>query len=346
MNPGKNAALDTLAPGFEIVRNDENGFYYFRCNDIDGKVVLWSKDFQSKSTVESKMEQALRLARQTKNYIRKKEGDAHFFSLIGGNKKEIAKSTSFKNEKDLQRTIDYVKQVANSSIAIATTPSPTEMHPTNTISEQAEIKEPLLEESVRTLEKPKTNGTKKASTQATAKSRYAFKIDLYPREDENTLSGRIEYLLTEESANFQGLDTAAIVAFMKKYLPAGTEEQLEKAMVREQATLVLLSEPGGRVIHAQDAGQAKLHFILHDLEKPFTNYADLNAKVVVRSLDNTAHITSLDGKLTVSDNKETLLSLPGKYFSTGIYRIQVTCVLNDSDTMTRMIEAGCLFQIY
>ncbi len=340
-----NASQEVITPGFEVVRNDENGFYYFRCNDVNGKIVLWSKDFQTQSNALAKMENALRLARHSKNYIRKKEGENHTFMLVGGNKQEVAKGASFKNEKDIQRTIDYVKQVANSAKALATSTQPTEPAP---MSSPTPLVETSPEQSkASTPEKSKSTNTKKASGQPTTQSRYAFKIDLYPREEEDAVWGRIEYLLTEESTTFQGLNMEAMAAFMKKHLPTSPQKEPEKTKPRqEQASLVMLSDPSGAIIPAQNTGQGQLYFSLRNLEKDLNPNDRVYAKVTVRSLENAAIVTNQDSRLSVLNEKEALLSLPRRHFASGVYRIQLASTVNSSMGMSRMIEANCLFQIY
>lgn len=334
-------------PGFEVVRNDENGFYYFRCNDLNGEVVLWSKDAQTQRGAESKLENALRFARNAKNYLRKKEGDLHFFTLLGGNKKEIAKSAFFKNEKELQKNIDYIKQVANSAQAIIPIALPTVLLPVNPPLKEEQDKDIQVPEKTSAPEvKPKAAERTKGSGQPTSKSKYSFKIDLYPRELENALSGKIEYLLTEDSAIFQGMDLEAIGAFMKKHLPMLSDVQIEKPPVAEQAELVMITSPGGKVIQAQDAGQTQLHFILRNVEKAFDKRDILNAKILVRSLDRGMNVTSLDSKLTRVEEREAVLSLPSTYFQSGLFRIQVVCTTSNSVGNSRTIESSCLFQIY
>lgn len=343
-----NVSQEVITPGFEVVRNEENGYYYFRCNDVNGKIVLWSKDFQTQSIASSKMEHALRLARHNKNYIRKKEDENHTFILVGGNKQEIAKGASFKHEKDIQRTIAYVQQVANSAQALATSTPPAE---TDSVRHTAA---PLVEPSPAppskagaVPEKSKASSAKKESGQTAMQSRYAFKIDLYPREEEDTVWGRIEYLLTEESTTFQGLNMEAMAAFMKKHLPTPPQKEPEKTKPRqERASLVMLSNPNGAIIPAQNTGQGQLYFSLRNLEKGLNPNDRVHAKVTVRSLENAAIVTNQDSRLSVLNEKEALLSLPGRHFTNGVYRIQIAGTVNPTAGMSRIIEANCLFQIY
>ncbi|MFN7115200.1 MAG: hypothetical protein ACK4TA_00280 [Saprospiraceae bacterium] len=330
-----NVMPDVIKPGFEVIINNENGFYYFQCNDVNGKVVLWSKDFPTQSSAVNKMEQALRLARNAKNYLRKNEGEDYYFTLIGGNKQEVAKSAIFKNEKELQRTIDYVQQVANAAKELTI----------KSLSPKAEPEiVPLIPTPTALPEK--SLNTKKQPGQVPSQSRYAFKIDLYPREAENLVSGRIEYLLTEEFTTFQGIDTEAISLFLKQHLPMYAAHQPEEIAVQEQATLVMQSHPGGQIIHAQRAGQTPLYFVLRDLAKMLDKNDRIHAKIRVRSLDNATIAAYLDSKLSVINEAEALMTLPGIYFSPGIYRLQATCTILPVSGNTRMIEANCLFQIY
>ncbi len=72
-----------------------------------------------------------------------------------------------------------------------------------------------------------------------ASSRAAFRVELFYR-GENTLNGRILQLRTKEVQQFEGLDMAAIEAFIMKRLPAATREkyklELVKANMEEEPT--------------------------------------------------------------------------------------------------------------
>ncbi|MBK7871991.1 MAG: hypothetical protein IPJ74_15615 [Saprospiraceae bacterium] len=330
-------------PGFEIVRNEENGFYYFQCKDINGKPILLSKDSQTQGNAENRLQNAIRLAKQAKNYVGKKEGEQYYFLLVGGNRKEIARSIHFKNEKDLQRTMDYVKQVANSAKAITTNAAP---EPPVENVETIEQK-PVAETSITTPQSPK----KDAKT--SIKPKYSFRIDLYPREEENSLSGRIEYLLSEEAATFQGVDGQAIVQFIKKNLPMPSEK-MEKAERKvpapptvDQAELLLLSGPSGRPVRSRERGQSQLYFCLRYKNATIRPDTQLNARILISSVDGKV-LSNFENKLKLSADKTAFLTLPGTYFSSGVYRVQVKGAIGpNADPNARgTVEANCLFQIF
>ncbi|MDX1940515.1 MAG: hypothetical protein SFU99_08185 [Saprospiraceae bacterium] len=342
MKDANNASSHPI-PGFELVRNEENGFYYFQCKDINGKPILHSKDFQPQNVAENKLQNAVKLARQVKNYIRKKDGEQHYFILVGGNKKEIARSVLFKNEKDLQRTMDYLKQVANSAKAIS--------------ASTAEAIEPPIKNTIIPEEKPivetRTPAPPKKEVQAPVKPKYSFKIDLYPREEENTFSGRIEYLLSEESAIFQGIDGQAIAQFIKKNLPELSKpsevEKVERKTITppviEQAELFLLSESSGRPVRAIESGQPQLYFCLrfkNIIDRPGTQ---VNARISINSITGRT-LNNFENKLKLSADKTATLMLPGSYFSSGMYRIKVNSTIISDISTNNVMESSCLFQVF
>lgn len=329
------------APGFEVVQNEENGFYYFRCNDIDGKPILQSKDYQTKNTAEDRLKSALRLAKLSKNFLRRKESNKHYFILRSGNKQEVARSILFANEKDLQRNIDYIKQVANSEKAFS-----------KVTEEKVEEKETAINQE---KEKVETNPgfTKERDTgqQSTAKSRHSFRIDLYPRDEEDTYSGRIEYLLSEESATFQGVDEEKIIHFIRQHLPgkAAANRGAVSPEVTEAAELLLLSSPGGKSVHLVRSGSPLLHFLLRNFNVSREESETVYVKISAHSLDGSMR-TSFETSALPAEDKSLQLSLPGNYFLPGTYKVHMNAFGTDknpsSPAMQKHAEASCLFQVY
>ncbi len=328
-------------PGFEVVQNEENGFYYFRCNDINGKPILQSKDYQTKDTAEDRLKSALRLAKLSKNYLRRKESNKHYFILRSGNKQEVARSILFANEKDLQRNIDYIKQVANSEKAVSKV----------TEEKVEEKKTAINQEKEKTEAKPGITKEQDTGKQATSKSRHSFRIDLYPREEGDTYSGRIEYLLSEESATFQGVDEEKIIHFIRQHLPSKstTSRGVASPKAMESAELLLLSQPGGKSVHLVRAGTPLLHFLLRNIDFTQEQNDPVHVKVAAHSLDGSMR-TSFETSALPAEDKSLQLSLPGNYFSPGTYKVHMHAFSDakvaSSAAMQKHAEASCLFQVY
>lgn len=329
------------APGFELVQNEENGFYYFRCNDIDGKPILQSKDYQIKNTAEDRLKSALRLAKLSKNYLRRKEGNKHYFILRSGNKQEVARSILFANERDLQRNIDYIKQVANSEKAVS-----------KVTEEKVEEKKTVINQEKEKVEtKPGFTKERDTGQQPTAKSRHSFRIDLYPRDEGDTYSGRIEYLLSEESATFQGVDEEKIIHFIRQHLPSKSTTSRgglsPKAM--KPAELLLLSKPSGHSVHLVRSGTPLLHFLLRNFDYSQGSNDPIQVKVAAHSLDGSMR-TSFETSALPAEDKSLQLSLPGTYFSPGTYKVHMHAFSDAKDgssaAMPNHAEASCLFQVY
>lgn len=329
------------APGFEVLQNEENGFYYFRCNDIDGKPILQSKDFQTKNTAEDRLKSALRLAKLSKNYLRRKESNSHYFILRSGNKQEVARSILFATERDLQRNIDYIKQVANSEKPVSKA----------TEEKVEEKKTAISQEKERVAAKPGINKESDTSKQATSKSRHSFRIDLYPREEGDTYSGRIEYLLSEESATFQGVDEEKIIHFIRQHLPSKSTSSRGglSPKATESAELLLLSKPSGNSVHLIRSGTPLLHFLLRNFDVTKEPNEPVHVKVAAQSLDGSMS-TSFETSALPNEDKSLQLSIPGNYFSPGTYKVHMHAFSNAKDdasaAMQNHAEASCLFQVY
>lgn len=307
------------APGFEILQNNENGAYYFQCNDLSGKSILQSKDYSTLKIAENSLQSALRFAKQAKNYSRKKEGDYHLFVLKSNNQQELARSILFVNEKEMQNAIAYLTQVA--------------------MTDHADSAKPPVDQPEKEVEAQKI--PIKETTKAKAQPKYSFKIDLYQQADNQFLSGKIEYLLTQESATFQGLNEQAIVKFMQQHLPKTAHQVSDReAFSVQQATLQALSAPQGKPVSSVAVGSPLL-FAQLKVNQPKNLEKEWTLAITARMIGSNTVVLRTESKAQMQADGSVALTLPGNYFTEGVYRLEVVAYTN-----AQRQEAGCIFQVY
>ncbi len=317
-----NVSIPAASTGFELAQNPENGFYHFYCKDINGKIILWSKDFQSQSEAQKKLSEALRFAKQERHYLHKAEAGAHYFVLTTGNKQqELARSIAFDDEKAMQLAMRYMRQVANSDKAMARTPESPEAEPTG---------KEMRTRAGKIADKPQST---------------RFKIELLWREDEQCYSGRITDALHEAHATFQDIDGAAIVSFIRSRLSPVNSRTIEAPTAAEHAELQLLLEENGQPVRSVASGQPLLFLVLRlqpsdwDTTKPIAIYLS------IRNLGG-AILSNMESRVILRADYTAPISLPGHGFSTGMYRVTLTGSGQTQAGQKKIIEGACVFQIF
>jgi len=302
----------STSPGFAVVQNEENGFFYFHCNDLNGKSIVQSKDFQTQKLAESGLQNALRAAKHAKNYIRKHEAGQHFFVLQNNNQQKLAKSSLFNTEKELQNAIDYIQQIASAS-------------------KPASEKEQSPEVGAPAVAKPATK----------PQAKYSFKIDLYAPDGAGSLSGKIEDLLTQESLKFQGMNESVIASFIRRRLPnnPGIAKPASQPATG-QATLQLSATPQGTPVRSIATGNPLLYFQLKpsQLTMPDQEWTLL---INARPVGSPTPLVRTEHKTKTTAGGTLPLVLPGDCFPEGLYRLEVA-----ADTLGQRLEAQCMFQVY
>ncbi|MEM9886858.1 MAG: YegP family protein [Bacteroidota bacterium] len=173
-----------LLERFELLSN-KNG-HFFQYKDLDGNILLRSKDYQSAQSRDRGMKIVLKNATDARKYEIKKADKDYFYLLKGGNHQPIARSGMF-----------------------------------NTKSEAAQAMNLFVKEALG-FDKEAQSVEKEAQQTAEVKAfsnRFSFRIDLYKGEDEQEWRGKIEYPLDKSKLAFQGIDEKAIVHFIKSHLP-------------------------------------------------------------------------------------------------------------------------------
>ena len=308
----------SAAPGFEILQRDGQAAYYFCCNNLNGNPILQSKDYTTLKIAENSLQAALRFAKQAKNYSLKKEGEQHFFVLKSNNRHEVARSVLFDMEKAMQNAMEYVIQAAIANKIDTEKPADTK------------------EEEPSKEAKPAVKPANKTKTQP----KYSFKIDLY-QQDNQVLSGRIEYLLTQESAAFQGLNEQAIAQFMQQQLPKEAHQDTDREVAPiHQAILQVLSAAEGKPVTSVAAGSPLL-FARLKMKQTKDEEKEWNLSITARVVGSNSVVLRTENRASLQADGALALLLPGSHFTEGIYRLEVI-----ARAKAERQEAGCIFQVY
>lgn len=182
-------------PGFELFFSDKYKAWFFHANDVRGKPILFSQAYQTAENAEKGMQSALKNIEKGRIYKRI-EGGQYFLSVVAGNHQEVGRSFDFEDEKETENTLSFLKQVANASNPMISTAS-----------------------NIETVEQP-------TSMMDDKPIRSYFRIYFYKNSgDGNPLNGRIEDITDENSGvSFQGIDTQAIIGFIRQKLGHDFEE--------------------------------------------------------------------------------------------------------------------------
>jgi uncharacterized protein YegP (UPF0339 family) len=192
-------------PGFEVFYSDKHKAWFFHGNDVNGKAILFSQAYNTPENVEKGLQSALKNIEKGRIYKRT-EGGQFFLNVVAGNNQEVGRSPFFKKENIADNNLSFLKQVAKSSDPIISKETP--ILPIETT-------ETILDETP---------------------SRRSFRLYFYKNEDNgNRLNGRIEDIANEKATiSFQGIDTPAIIGFIKQQLSSDWVEQEDKVAIVEQ----------------------------------------------------------------------------------------------------------------
>ena len=307
-------------PGFVLSQSDENGRFYFACNDINGQLLLLGTEYVSREAANNALQNALRGAKQDRNFQRKVNDDKFYFSLKGNNQKELAHSIAFDTEKELEKAIAFVKQVVTAK---------------NPVTSITEVEETAAMHEKKVLDKPEK--------QIGDKQKYSFKIDFYNRE-KGALAGKIEYTHTGQSTSFQGLDAEAIIHFIKKHLPLAEGERATDTP--PSASLQLISEENGKPakLMSKDAKMIRLQLVMAPMPGgvPFDEDC-IPASIAISEFNKNKPLFQMEQEFNKVQRGVYQLQMPTVFLQQGIYRVQVRAKM---PTVAQTLHATCPIQIY
>lgn len=170
-------------PGFYVFKGkDKQFFFYFMGKNRE--ILLLSKAYASAKSAQSAFGRVqtqslkLHLAEETGNFS---------FSLLDGNQKPLASGPGFKTAAERDQAA-------------------------------ASLESQWLVPGKVTPKEEKTVPPVGASVPAPVANRHSFRLDFYKGDKDNPVRGRIEYPLTQEKVNFEGINTDAIEKFIRKKL--------------------------------------------------------------------------------------------------------------------------------
>ena len=82
-------------PGFARFRNSDNKQHYFHLNDQEGQPVLYSEGYGSGRSRDNGVRSVIRNSVNPASYVAREENGAYFFSILAGNRQEVARSRTF-----------------------------------------------------------------------------------------------------------------------------------------------------------------------------------------------------------------------------------------------------------
>ncbi len=307
-------------PGFVLLQSDENGRFYFSCNDINGQLILLGAEYVSREAANNALQNALRGAKQDRSFQRKENDGKFYFSLKGNNQKELAHSVAFDSEKELEKAISFVKQVV------------TTKNPVTSIAEAEEI---ALVHDKKALDKPEK--------QIGEKQKYSFKIDFYNRE-KGALAGKIEYTHTGQSTSLQGLDADTILQFIKKHLPLAPGERATDSP--PSAILQLISEESGKPakLMSKDAKMMRLQLVMAPIPgRVAFDEECIPASIAISELNKNKPLFQMEQEFSKIRKGVYQLQMPAIFLQQGMYRVQVRAEI---PAASQALHATCPIQIY
>ncbi|MCB0557247.1 MAG: YegP family protein [Phaeodactylibacter sp.] len=308
--------------GFESFRNDNKGLYYFHFNDAQGQALLYSQGYTSNKSRDSG------LASVKKNMLLKDrlefhtEGKARFFTVKAGNNQEIARSRFFQSREEMEKAVRHMlgelKEGQSSTVA----------------ARQAPVKAPKLEEEP--VHKP---------------SKFSFRLDFYKPSLEESLRGRIEYVLNPESrVAFEGIDINKIQAFLYQHLPVDKEvalpgHEIPEETIPENADINILSQgvlsKSPVLSHAASFEVA----LKVNREKELTGPATFEMQVYAHSLEegNWVLIGEQEGRLP--ETGQVVAPAITTTLHPGAYRLIASLKLHEKNGDAK-VRGSRLIQIY
>ncbi len=103
-------ASTSQLPGFETFKSDKDQEHYFHFNDPEGNAFLFSEGYKAPAGRDNGLRSVIKNASLEERYLRHQEDDKYYFTLLAGNKQEIARSKYFDNEEERDNAIAYLQQ--------------------------------------------------------------------------------------------------------------------------------------------------------------------------------------------------------------------------------------------
>lgn len=173
--------------GFELFDKEDVYFFYYK--DEYENILLQSKPFENEDDRAYAIEEVLQIFTNEKNIQIKNNSNLFYFVVKDSKDLPIARSTIFDTQNQVEKALVVFKQ---KMVAIAF-PQSEPIKEIERFSAKSII--PIYETNIP--------------------NRFSFRVDVYRSEDDQTIFGKIEYSLTQERINFNGLDGEKITHFMR-----------------------------------------------------------------------------------------------------------------------------------
>ena len=192
--------------GFVLFYREDKKKHYFHLNDENGKVLLYSEGYASKEGRNNGIESIWKNASLDSQYTIEKDKKQYYFTIKATNHQEIARSRYFKTLRQTKKFIKWLQEL-------------------NIISWNHSEDIVSIEKVASTQKNKKTKATRQTALTGSSKKtktnkpkspplKYNFRIELYARQNEKTIHGRIEDIITGKKETFNGIDREAIIQFM------------------------------------------------------------------------------------------------------------------------------------
>ena len=234
----------TGKPGFELFKSQKDNRYYFHFNNPLGKAILYSQAYASPEARDNGVRSVAKNAALLNRFEKKKENNAFYFILRAGNRQEIARSPYFDYEESLLMALNFINSYTanenkpaqeNALPAMPDILPPTERGIYQIVSRLPQANLNALASSDASMNHPEQEqmGGVTNSSANLALPRHGFRIEFYQQGDSDQLRGKITHPLTGSEETLQGVEGAAISAFIQrnifgKTITASSESALSK----------------------------------------------------------------------------------------------------------------------
>ncbi len=202
--------IQTTDPGkgFSIFTTPDKKQSFFYFSDDQGKIRLISRPYTRSRSAERALHNIIDKPESVKVT---QQGKKFRVSILNGNDKAVAQSQTYDIKLKAEQLAKMIKAAQG---------------------------QPELPSASKTTSAK--NVTSSASPQNTS-FRHSFRLDFYPEENQTTLRGKIEHLLSRETKTFQGLDMHAIEQFIKKFTarPSKPRVKAKKIEIHENVKVQL-----------------------------------------------------------------------------------------------------------
>ena len=200
-------------PGFETFEDGDDSKFCFQFNGEEGNALFYSQPYNSKRGRDNGIESVKKNMKSKERFRVESFENGFYVLLMAANNQQIARSRLFSTRKEAGK---YIKFMHSFQLI--------EEAPTRTVDLPIKVVTPPSEKT-RIKETSKSSVVRVSDENNLPSLKQAFRIEFYRQPDEKPLAGRIEHILSEEKLYFQGLDEAAIMHFIRKFLPAVDEKQ-------------------------------------------------------------------------------------------------------------------------